>query len=134
MVESKLIFLYFVAFPLGQIIRINLGKGIVIHPIDILVCLMAISVFFIKKRPAYFTKLKILWGFLILSLVCSLAFFDTNKLLIGSLYLARFISYGLFSIFIWKFATKEKAKNKILNSLLIIGVFVALFGFCQYFF
>lgn len=135
MAHKKLIFLYFVLFPFGQILRLNLGGGIVLHPIDAVVGLAAIAFLTANQKefPSYAGKLISFWALALFSLIFSLVFFKLSEILIGLLYLIRFAVYGVFSFWVWEKTKKEADKKLLLNSLLTAGLFVALFGWVQYF-
>jgi O-antigen ligase len=132
--SKKLIFLFFILFPFGQILRINLGNGIVLHPLDGVVGLAVIAFLVAKKKefPPYAGNLASFWVLAFFSLVFSISIFKSQEIVTGFLYLVRFISYGIFSFWVWGKAKKEIDKKLILNSLLTVGLFVAIFGWVQY--
>lgn len=133
MVGEKLIFLYFILFPFGQILRLEIFPGVTLHPIDLVVFLIALQAFSKNKFPRYIKKFKNLILFMSLSLIFSLYFFKAQEIITGLLYLIRFSVYGLFSVRFWQLGQKKENKKLILNSLLGVSLFIALFGWGQYF-
>jgi len=126
-----LIFTYLVLFPFGQIIRIG-----IFHPTDIVSGLFLIFFLFSKfKTPKIYFNLKRFFFVCLFSLVFSLAFFPLEKVGYGALYLLRLTAYSSFFVVLWNFCKENKEiKNKIFNGLLISLIFVAIFGWIQYFF
>lgn len=106
---DKLIFLYLILFPFGKL------TGII--PDLVIITLIILN----RKK----LKLNSLILVLIFSLTFSLSFFKLPDLIIGFLYLIRFISYLLLIQF--KFN-----KKLMIDSLIAIGISVAIFGWIQY--
>ena len=70
----------------------------------------------------------------VFSLVFSLSIFKINDILTGFLYLIRFMSYAILSKVIYvKFGQSQKKRQLLFNCLILIGVFIAIFGWVQYF-
>ncbi len=115
-----LIFLYFTIFPFGKLLGV----------IPDLVVLL-VSIFFILEKR----KVK-LNGFLVVfifSLLFSLSFFKVSQIVLGFSYLVRFIGYFIFiDVIHERFGVKNKRRDLIFNTLIIIGLFVAIFGWIQY--
>ncbi len=128
--DNLFIFLFFVLFPLGQIIRIGILK-----PLDIVVGMGAIYALIKKyEKPSYFIYLR---NFLIAaaaSWVISLFIFKTGQVFYGFLYLLRLWAYIYFIPYVRNFIkiNKENA-GLLLNSLLAVSVVVAIFGWIQFF-
>ncbi len=116
-----LIFLYLISFPFGQIIK----------PLpDILIgiiCIYAIIRGY-KFRTGNFLVV------CIFSLLFSLTFFKVPQIFTGILYLIRLAGYIIFSQITYKQFAGEKKKIKLIfNSLIMVGMFIAIFGWIQYF-
>src|SRR5258708_36528350 len=115
---NGLIILYLILFPFGKLL------GVIPDVIIFLFFLLNL----IRRRnfiPKGQASLIIACAF---SLLFSLSFFKLPQIFVGILYLVRLVAY--FSL------TQIKFKNKkfIFNSLIIVGVFIAIFGWIQYFF
>lgn len=120
--EQIILFAFLIFFPFGQIIKI--GQ---INPIDIVVCLGAITAIIKRYQyPKYFKDFLIaaLFGYLL-----SIFIFKDSQVFVGLLYLVRLTAYFYFFIFACHF----KNRRLLLNSLLVISFFSALFGWVQYF-
>ncbi len=128
---DTLIFTYLAIFPLGQLLKYK-----IFNLTDIVVGIICLVFFFYKKRnltpiPNYFKNFFVV---LLFSLVFSTIFFPPEVVLRGSLYALRFFSYVIFSQVIWmRFSGTLKKKKLILGSLLVVGIFVAILGWLQYF-
>ncbi len=109
---NGLIIIYLILFPFGKLL------GIIPDVIIFLIFLLN----FKNIKPNYFIFA------CVFSLFFSLSFFKLPQIFVGILYLVRLVAY--FSL------TQIKFKNKkfIFNSLIIVGVFIAIFGWIQYFF
>lgn len=124
------IFLFLVVFPLGQIVRIG-----IIQPIDVIVGI-AMIYSILKKLPEppgfkYFRNFLIIVGF---SWIFGSLIFWQKEVLYGLLYLIRLTAYLYFLVYIWNFAKKSYANKKLLiDSLLAVSVFAAIFGWVQFF-
>lgn len=127
---DSLIFLYLLLFPFGQLLKVKF-----INLTDVIVLLAAL-LFVLKGKfkLEYFFKYFI--DFLVIaifSLIFSLNFFSIDKILIGALYFLRFVSYILFGqIVVRHFGRNSKGKKLIFNSLIVVGVTFAIFGWVQY--
>jgi len=128
--NSIFIFLFFAIFPFGQIIRIG-----ILQPIDLVVGLAAIYTIF-KKLPKpeafkYFENFLILTIF---SWVFGTLMFQRIEVFYGFLYLIRITAYLYFVVYVWNFAKKNLKNSKLLvNSLLMVSVISAIFGWMQFF-
>src|SRR3989344_8324794 len=118
----KLLFLYLIAFPFGQLlsIRFNLLRyNIPIHAADLIVALIALTSFLTSKAyPKIFAYIKHFILFLIVSFLFSLAIFNPPELIVGILYLLRLCAYTLFFISIYNFVKKSGEKKELLFSSL----------------
>jgi O-antigen ligase len=125
-----LIFLFLILFPFGQIIRIG-----IIQPVDLIVGLAA-AYTIVKKLevPGIFKWLRLFLIFAASSWFFSIFVFHQTAVLYGLLYLFRLAAYLYFGVYVWNFV-KNNSDNKklILNSLLIVSLVSALFGWLQFF-
>lgn len=115
-----LIFIYLISFPFGKLI------GIVPDLIVFLIFLFSLKSNW-KKTNTFLVVC-------IFSLVLSLIFFNLGQIWTGVFYLLRLMSYfALATIAKEKFVT-VKRKDLLVNSLIAIGFFIAIFGIIQYLF
>lgn len=134
--QDRLIFFFFVIFPFGHLIRVDLtilGQSIPFHPIDFAAGLTLPFLLAIKKRPRTW---KILKAFLVMaafSYLFSLLFLD-EVVVKGFLYLVRLLAYSSFFVFVWDFAKRSpKKKRSVFDGLFLVITAVAVFGWIQYF-
>lgn len=114
-----LIFLYFAIFPFGKLLGV----------IPDLVVLLVSILFVLEKRKFQKNSLFVVFIF---SLLFSLSFFGVSQIVVGFSYLVRFIGYFIFiDVIAERFRTKKR-RDLIFNSLIIVGFFVAIFGWLQY--
>src|SRR5262245_14863318 len=106
-----LLFLYLVLFPFGKLT-------------GILPDLIIFSIFLLNFKKFKLNQFLIV---AIFSLIFSLTFFKITDIFIGGFYLLRLIAYFSLANFIYK------DKKVIFNSLILVGLCVAIFGFFQYF-
>lgn len=122
---EKLIFLSLVIFPFGQLSKLIFG----FHVFDVVIFILALV--FLSKLNFEFLKFKYFYSFLIItsfSLLVSL-----NFSLVSTLYLIRLMAYFFFTILLIQFLQKNKTlKPVLLDSLLVITCFIAIFGYIQY--
>lgn len=131
-------FIYLTLFPLGQLIRINyplFGLSIRIHPTDLVVFSSLAAVIFSKpKLPKVFNYISPFLYAAGFSLVFSLASFSPKELFIGGLYLLRFLSYAAFFVLVYRLSfRRERLKQTLFNSLILVSLVTAIFGWIQYF-
>ncbi len=120
--EQIILFAFLILFPFGQIIKI--GQ---INPIDIIVGLGAFWAIIKRYQyPKYFNDFLLA---AIFSYLLSIFIFKNSQVYIGLLYLVRLAAYFYFYIFLTNF----KDRKLLLNSLLSLSLFSALFGWIQYF-
>src|SRR5689334_21386025 len=116
-----LIFLYLAIFPFGRLLG-NVS--------DVIVLIICIFSFLLGYR----FKINNFVLICLFSLIFSISFFKVPELFTGLLYLIRFISYVIFSQVVYqKFGRKEKTRKLIFNSMILVGVAIAVFGWIQYF-
>ena len=137
-VQKILIFVFLVVFPFGQLLRTDLLLGdfhLVLHPIDIVVGVL--SFFYLVKRVL--TKRPI-WGYatgfisaLIFSYLFSLSIFNGRGFSEGLFYLLRIIAYLIFPFVIGEsIGNSLRTKEIYYKALILISVFIGLFGWVQY--
>lgn len=116
-----LIFIYLSIFPIGKLFG-NLTDILVI-----IICLLAI----IKKVKFKPNNFILICGF---SLLFSLTFFKFTQIFTGILYFLRLVFYFMFSQIVFEKFGKTQGKRKfIFESLIVVGIFIAIFGWVQYF-
>jgi len=111
-----LIFTYLSIFPFGKLL------GALPDIIILLICFAD----FIKRKKITINYFLIVCVF---SIFYSLSIFSISEELKGIMYLIRLISYFYFSYII---ALNFKNKKLLLNSLIVVGIFIAVFGILQY--
>jgi O-antigen ligase len=135
----KLLFiLIFIALPLGEIARIDLGNSIVLKPLDSLVVFTALFYSFyilvnknnfpdshIKKTLTVFS-LVALFSLLVNSLNLTFSEFTT-----AFLYWLRFISYATIYFIVLSF--DKKFTGKIARLIFAVGFMVLILGLIQFF-
>lgn len=135
---EKLIFLYLLLFPFGQIIRLNinlLGVAVPIRPIDLVA---GVSFLYIMvgrfKKPLIFKQIAAFLIVAVFSYLFSFILLPSNKLYIGGLYLLRLFAYTSLFLLVFNVVSKRAELKKVLfNSLILVVVFVGIFGWLQYF-
>lgn len=134
-------FLFLFSFPLGQLGRISLEKGVVVYLNDILLVFLIIAwlLFHLASRQ------KISWppltvpilAFVIIggiSLLNASRFFAEEEILIGFLYLLRWITYaGLYFVVYELVKVNEEIIKYLLFGLISLGVAIGVLGLFQYF-
>lgn len=135
------LFVFLVVFPFGQLGRVELTPGITLHLLDLSA---GIFVFFwllfrvTRRRQVRFNPLFLreLMTFLMISgfsLVLGSFFVTPAQFLTGFLYWFRFAVYALFYFGVWDLSRDFKVRKKLLDSLVVVGGFTAIFGILQYF-
>jgi len=138
-----LVILYFVLFPLGQLLRIEntlFDIPFAVQLIDVVPVVSAVYVLLSKQKVHPLRKHFIyFWAVCLLSLLLAATRYPLSEVLRGSLYLIRFVSYYFLFEMIWNLrnrwiATKNSEFPPIITSWLL-GVLsaTALFGWLQYF-
>lgn len=133
-----LLVLLFLLLPSGVLLRINIFQSAFLSPLDIIVFLISLIVFFsIVKRKVYKNNKAFLY-FIIFMMVGLISLFinsfqlTTADILIAFLYACRYICYSSL-LFVGPFIHK-KFKEKIEYMFIGSGIVVVLFGFIQYIF
>ncbi|PIT89112.1 MAG: hypothetical protein COU27_02030, partial [Candidatus Levybacteria bacterium CG10_big_fil_rev_8_21_14_0_10_36_7] len=132
---NKLFVVFFtLAFIFGHFARIEFGNGVALVAIDIVVGFFAAYWFgktiVVRKKitsPLLLPTL-VFTGIAVQSLVLSLLLFSPIQVLIGSLYLLRFLSYIGMYFFIREFS-KDDRRNLLKGLVVIIGVTVTIGAF-----
>ncbi len=124
------IFLFFVLFPFGQIIRIG-----ILHPMDVIVGLTAFYAILKRfKKPDFFKYIEGLLAAATFSWIFGSLIFKQVEVLYGLMYLIRLFAYSYFFIYVCHFSTSNLKNGKLLlDSLLSISVMSAVFGWIQFF-
>ncbi|KKQ91714.1 MAG: hypothetical protein UT17_C0004G0062 [Candidatus Woesebacteria bacterium GW2011_GWB1_39_10] len=124
------IFLFFVIFPFGQIIRIG-----ILHPMDVIVGLGAVHAIIKRfKKPDFFKYIQGLLVVATFSWIFGLFIFKQIEVLYGLLYLLRLVAYSYFLIYVLNFsAGRSKNKKLLVDSLLTVSVVSVIFGWIQFF-
>lgn len=136
---KKLFIFSLFLFPLGELIRINLGNGFVVKPLDITVGILVflwLGIKIIKKQRIVQTNILLPIALFaasgLFSLIASNLHLSLSEFFISFSYLLRWVVYsGIF--FVVNDFDKE-FKNKISNLLIIIGSLIVGLGYIQYFF
>lgn len=123
-IANILLFVFFLIFPFGQIIKF--GK---VQPIDLVVILSFIVTFLSKQKESkIFVYIRNFLIIAIFSYLLSLFIFGFSAAITGGLYLIRLIVYSYFFLFALKFP-----KKLLVKSLLLVSVTSGVFGIFQYF-
>jgi O-antigen ligase len=136
--QNIFLFLFFIIFPFGQIIRLTFlfrGMNITVLPVDVIVgCAAAFALIKKFKKIEVFKYLTVFLWAAAFSFVFSIFIFKSFSLLVGLFYLLRLAAYFYFLLYVRNFARRSAEKKKLLlNSLLAISIFSAVFGWIQYF-
>lgn len=134
---EKLFIVLILFFPLGEITRFYIGKGIAVSLNDLIVLLVfslwIIISFWQKKRPNYkFKKIVIIFSVVgLFSLILNRTL-NSEEFLISSSYLLRWVMYSGLYFVISGFSLVSK--KRILNVLFFSSILMILGGYVQYFF
>jgi hypothetical protein len=122
-----LLLLLILSISFGQLIRLELVPGVVIYLHDILVLLALI--FYLPKVKSFSSPytLPILSFVAIAALSLIFSFRPLNQIIIGSLYLWRWLAYALI------YFVARQAKLPLRRYLILTGLIVAITGLFQYF-
>lgn len=127
-----IIFLIFL--PLGQWVRLDLGNGLSLVPLDLGVFTLSVVYFLtgFKKIHGFLLKPFLIFIlFLVISLLLNYTVLETRQFLVSAAYLIRLISY----ISIYFIVLGNKRISKIIPKLITIsGLFLLIIGFSQYIF
>ena len=136
---KKIFILVLFLFPLGEIVRINLGKGLVIKPLDIGVAalvLLWLLIKFIRKQKINQTNILLpIFMFALIglfSLIINSSRLSINEFFISFSYLTRWVIYA--GVFFVVSDFDKHFKKKILSLLIFAGSLIVGLGYLQYFF
>ncbi len=119
-----LLLIFLLIFPLGQLLRIDLGQGIIIQPVD-LVAFFAVFFVFKELKKAMFVLVPLIFG--------NFLWMTHSQNIIGFLYLLRILSFISF-YFLIKHYLNSSLKKLIPKLLILESIVVGLVGFLQYVF
>jgi len=136
---KKLFILALFLFPIGEMIRIDFGNGVVLKPLDLCVAILVLLWLlfkFLKKQKIKQKYVYIPMFLFILSGVFSLIVSDLhlslNEFLIAISYLFRWFAYACIFFIICDFG--KQFKQKVSKLLIISGSIIVILGYLQYFF
>src|SRR3989344_5829299 len=142
MIVKRLILLLFILFPFGQLTRLPLpvSPAVRIYAHDVVVILIIVAWLIslrIRQTKLVYSPLFKPIGFFVASALLSLSLaifrYPLDELLIGSLYLLRWILYaGLYPVIYTVARQDKKFTERLLMFLCGAGVVSALFGLMQY--
>ena len=134
-----LIVLSLLLFPFGELLRFELGNNIVIKPLDVIVGVASLCLFFFPyvrqsfhKNKKIFLPIAVFSGIGFGSLLLNSVWLQPNEFFASLLYLVRWISYALLVFIILQF--DKQFKKKITYLLFFDGLLILLLGYLQYFF
>lgn len=135
-----LLFLYLVAFPFGQLGRIEIIAPITLHLVDIAAFAFVFFWLISLVRRRIFPNPPLRQEFLAFLAAAGFSLFlgapkvIWQEAFVGLLYLFRFVVYILFYFAVWDLVRqKGELRTKLFNALLVVGVFISVFGLFQYF-
>lgn len=125
---------FFIAFSFGEIARIQFPNSVGVGLFDIAVVLL--SALYFKKfwRKNYFLKIPILFFIIVsvFSLLINFSNFESNQIVVGSLYLVRWVAYT--GIYFAASSLSQKGRSYTLKFMTLSGIFIVLIGYLQLFF
>ncbi len=135
-----LIIISLLLFPLGELVRIEIFKNTILHPIDISISLLSIYWIYlqIKNKKNIFKAegakpIIIFSAVALISLLANLRWLKTNEFITSIMYLIRWLLFA--SVYFAIKDTRLHFKKKILIKLLVlIGLVVLILGLTQFFF
>lgn len=138
LLKKLFIFLLFL-FPLGELVRIDFGMGLVLKPIDITVGLTLLLWVIFKiikkqkiKQTQIFISLILFVGGGLLALIINSANLSLREFLVSLSYLIRWVIYSGIFFVINDF--DREFKKKISKLLIIVGSSIVGLGYIQYFY
>lgn len=136
--KSILIITFVVLFPLGEVARIQLAKGVALTALDIgviFLVLFAIPRLLITSKKLNFVFVKEIIFFLIIclfSLLIHMVILTQQEFFVAFLYLVRFSCYIAMYVVVSSF--DETFKKRFVVLFLICGIEMIAIGYVQYFF
>ncbi len=134
----KIIYILIIFFPLLELGKINLIKGVLISINDffaglIFVLFIALLIFQkIKIRDKLWVPIISFFGIALFSLIINLFNYSYNHILISSLYLIRWLSYASLYLIVANYS--NDIKRKIQKLMFFSGVTILVIGFLQFLF
>lgn len=123
--------IFFVSFSLGELAKIQFPNSASVGLFDIAV--VVISTLYLNKihKRSFFLKLPILIFIVVstFSLIVNIFNFKLNEILIGSLYLIRWVAYT--GIYFTAVNLSQKGKKYMLRFMMLSGIFVVVVGYLQ---
>ncbi len=134
----KIVFIILIVLlPFNEIFRLEYGNGLAIKLFDIMVGVLGISWILqnLKDLSSVYKNaigkyIIMFCGIASVSLLVNFPRFSEEQILIGLLYLVRFVFYALIFFIVKSFP--ESFRKKILILLCVAGVVIAFIGFIQY--
>lgn len=136
MIKKIFLILLFVSFTFSEVFRIETSFGFGIKALDLFVILGSViwfAVLFFQRKIIFDLPLKLFMGFIgvgLLSLFLNPLHLSLFQLEISSVYLLRFLSFGLFFFVL---GSDRPDKALLQKGLLTSGVSIVILGFFQYF-
>lgn len=135
-----LVYLIIFLLPLGQLGRISLSTGVnlYLHDIAVVVLLLTGASILISKRqsvtlPSLGKPILVFSAATVVSLVSALFSHPARDVLIGSLYLWRWLAYaGVYILLEQRKLISAQAKKSIRLTLIAVGFIAAVLGLIQY--
>jgi len=137
-IAQLIVFAFIVLLPFGVLLEFNIILGafeISVHPIDLIAIFSLIYSFYnwVESKKYYFVIAPFIFS-AILSLVIASTFYPNNEVAVGFLYLIRLIAYASVFIVVRVLVLNLPSMKKILlESLIAVSAFTAIFGWIQYF-
>jgi hypothetical protein len=131
-----LLFFYLIIFPFGQLFKISIPI-ISTKPFNLIdfIPIFSIALYFLKntKKPAITSSFLDFLLITCFSLLISFIIFPVSQIITGSLYLLRLFSYFTFFTLVSNLIRLNAIKkNSLINSLLVVTLFIAFLGWYQY--
>ena len=127
-----------ILFPLGELLRFNLGNSIYLKPLDIMVGLTSLVWFcsYLIQKKKHTVKIKKYFYLFpligLLSLLIHIPYLQQKEIIVAGLYLVRFVAYLSIIFVVAQFTAS--IKQKFITILFYVGLAFVIFGFVQYFF
>lgn len=126
-----LIPVFFIAFSLGEVAKIQFPNSISVGFFDLSVVIL--SLFYIKKiyNGKFSLKIPILLftAVSVFSLAINFFNYEINQILIGSLYLVRWVAYT--GIYFTAVNLNKKGKEYVLKFMMLSGIVIVAIGYLQ---
>jgi O-antigen ligase len=123
-------------FPFGELLRLSVGNNIVIKPLDIIVGLTSlVYVFLLLRKKAnvdkkYLVLLLSFSGIGFFSLLLNNTWLQPRELFASSLYLIRWLCYGMVLLAVLQ--SDKLFKEKLIKILLFDVISITFIGFVQF--